>query len=85
MRLIICRFLQVYSLVIIARILLEWVQVTFDHPVARVRRVLRAVTDPLLMPVRKLIPPLRAGGIGIDLSPLVVLVGLSVLAGAICR
>lgn len=84
MRLAICRILQIYSLVIIARILLEWVRVTFDHPIARVRSVLRVVTDPVLVPVRRLIPPLRAGGMGIDLSPLVVLVALSVIAGAIC-
>jgi YggT family protein len=83
-RLLVCRFFQIYSLVIIARILLEWVQVTGDHPVARARRVLRIVTDPVLEPVRRLIPPLRAGGIGIDLSPLVVLVAISVIAGAVC-
>lgn len=84
MRLAICRILQIYSLVIIVRILLEWVQVTPDHPVARIRAVLRRVTDPVLVPVRRLIPPVRAGGMGIDLSPLVVLVGLSVIVGVIC-
>jgi len=81
---IICRLIQIYSLVLIARILLEWIQVSADHPVARARRVLRAVTDPVLIPVRRLLPPVRAGGLGIDLSPMVVMVGLWILASIIC-
>ena len=71
-------------MVIIARILLEWVQVPFDHPIERVRRVFRVATDPVLVPVRKILPPIRAGGMGIDLSPIVVLVALSVIASVIC-
>ncbi len=81
---IICRILQIYSLVVIARIILEYIPGTFDHPVARIRRVFRAVTDPVLQPLRSVIPPVRMGGVGIDLSPLVLLVALSLLAGAIC-
>lgn len=81
---IICRILQIYSLVVIARIILEYVPVTFDHPVARIRSGFRAVTDPLLRPLRAMIPPVRLGGVGIDLSPLVLLVTLSILASVIC-
>ncbi|MCJ7727013.1 MAG: YggT family protein [Acidimicrobiia bacterium] len=82
---IICRLIQVYSLVLIARILLEWLQVSPDHPVARARRILRAVTDPVLIPVRMMIPPINTGGVGIDLSPLVVLVALGIIGSVICR
>jgi YggT family protein len=81
---IICRAIQIYSLVVIARIVLEYVPVTSDHPVARIRRAFRSVTDPVLQPLRAILPPVRLGGVGIDLSPLVLLVGLSLLAGAIC-
>ncbi len=81
---LICRLIQIYSLVLIARILLEWLQVSSDHPVATARRVLRAVTDPVLIPVRRLLPPISAGGMGLDLSPLVVLVALGIIGGVIC-
>ena len=84
MAVIVCRVIQIYSLVLIARILLEWIQVSPDHPVARTRRVLRAVTDPVLIPVRRLLPPVRAGGVGIDLSPMVVIVALWIIASIIC-
>ena len=85
MTVFICRLIQIYSLVLIARILLEWIQVSGDHPVARIRRALRAVTDPVLNPVRRLLPPVRAGGVGIDLSPMVVIVALWIIASIICR
>jgi uncharacterized protein YggT (Ycf19 family) len=38
----------------------------------------------VLEPLRRLIPPVRAGGVGIDLSLAVAFVILWVLRGAIC-
>ena len=81
---VICFLLTAYALVVFARIVFEWIPVSYDHPLARVRSVLRAVTEPALAPIRALIPPIRMGGVGIDLSPLVLVLGLSILAGVIC-
>lgn len=81
---VVCWILQAYGLVVFARIILEWIPVSYDHPVARVRSVLRAVTEPVLGPLRAIIPPVRVGGMGLDLSPLILILGLSLLAGAIC-
>jgi YggT family protein len=81
---IVCLLLQVYSLVIFARIILEWIPVSYDHPVARVRSVLRTATEPVLAPFRRLIPPVRTGTAAIDLSPIVVMLLLAVLIGAVC-
>ncbi|MGF1471876.1 MAG: YggT family protein [Rubrobacteraceae bacterium] len=36
----------------------------------------RAVVNPILMPIRNNIPPLRLGGFGLDLSPIIALIGL---------
>lgn len=36
----------------------------------------RAVADPILGPIRSSIPPLRIGGFGLDLSPIIALLGL---------
>jgi len=82
---IVCLILQVYSLVIFARIILEWVPVDSEHPVARVRSVLRTVTEPVLGPVRRLLPPLRSGSVALDLSPLAVILGITVLTWILCR
>ena len=38
-----------------------------------------AVTDPILNPLRRLIPPLRLGGIALDLSSMIIIFGLVIL------
>jgi YggT family protein len=82
---IVCSLIQLYILVVFARILLDWVRVPSEHPVGKVRSVLATVVDPVLIPLRRIIPPVRLGGAALDLSPLVLLIGLSILSSAICR
>jgi YggT family protein len=69
--------LEIYSLVILARVLLTWVP-NLDpyHPVVQ---FLHQITDPVLEPARKLIPPIGM----IDISALVVLIVLQFLANAL--
>lgn len=69
---------QLYSFLILIRVLLSWINVNpyrprFDHPLVR---VLNRVTDPVLVPLRRIIPPI--GGT-IDISPVVALILLEVL------
>ncbi len=82
---IICTILALYVWVVIARIILEWIPVPGDHPVGQVRRGLARVTDPVLMPLRRAIPPLRTGSIALDLSPIVLILGLQVIQAVLCR
>ena len=82
---IVCSIIQLYIIVVFARILLDWVRVPGDHPVGRVRSALSIVVDPVLIPLRRIIPPVRMGAAALDLSPLVLLIGLSILSSAICR
>jgi len=81
---ILCAALQIYSLVIVARIVLEWIPVTYDHPVARIRSAFRAVTEPLLAPIRAMVPTVRLGGMGLDLSPIILILAVNLIAGVIC-
>ena len=81
---IVCSILVAYQLVILARIIMEYIPVSYDHPLARVRAGLRAVTEPLLAPLRAIIPAIRLGGVGLDLSPLILIVVINLLAAAIC-
>ncbi|MFO1352569.1 MAG: YggT family protein [Gammaproteobacteria bacterium] len=57
---------------VIVRAVLSWVSPHQGHPVAE---LLYRLTEPLLRPVRNLLPPLS----GLDLSPLVVLIAFGVL------
>ena len=61
--------LDVYFWIVVARAVLSWVN---PDPHNLLVRALVAVTEPVLRPFRRLVPPSRLGGI--DLSPLVVLV-----------
>jgi YggT family protein len=82
---LLCNLIFLFELVVFARILLDWIQLPYGHPVAKLRDGLSVVVDPVLRPIRKVIPPLRLGGVGLDLSPLVLLVALSLLQGIVCR
>lgn len=64
---------------LIVRIILDWVQVPAGHPVGRLRSTLASFTDPLLVPLRKLIPPVRLGAVALDVSVIVLLVALNIL------
>jgi YggT family protein len=64
---------------IIASILFSWfpgypsssfMQAVYD--------AVRAVANPILMPIRSRVPMLQLGGFGIDLSPIIAIFGLSI-------
>ena len=65
--------LTVYLWIIIARALLSWVNPDPSNPIVR---FLYRVTEPVLRPVRRRLPTLA---MGLDLSPLVVILGIYVL------
>lgn len=65
--------LQVYQLILLARVLMSWLpNLDPNNPIAR---FLYRVTEPVLAPIRSALPPMG----GIDLSPLVVFLGISVI------
>jgi YggT family protein len=66
------QLIDLYSLVIIAAVVVSWIDVPRDHPAVK---LLRNVTEPVLAPVRGVLP--QTGGI--DFSPIVVLIGLQLL------
>jgi YggT family protein len=43
-----------------------------------------AVTEPVLRPIRGLLPPVRMGAMAFDLSPIIVFVIIQVLQFSIC-
>lgn len=80
----ICTLIQLYLLVLFARILLSWFPVTPGTFLAQVNGLLYSLTEPVLGPIRRAIPPMRMGAMGLDLSPLIVFIGGQILLGAIC-
>jgi YggT family protein len=64
--------LSVYLVVLFGRIVLSWFPLAPDGPMAAIARVFYALTEPVLAPIRSVIPPLQMGGMGLDLSPMIV-------------
>jgi YggT family protein len=81
---LICALLQVYVFAIFGRIVLSWFPLSPGGAMASIFSFLFSVTEPVLGPVRRLLPPVRLGGMGLDFSPIVVLFGVQILAQAIC-
>ncbi len=64
--------LQAYVIVLIATALLSWVRPTYDSPIRKLQQVLAAITEPVLAPVRRILPTARVGGVGFDFSIMIV-------------
>jgi YggT family protein len=73
---LLCLIAQVYLIIVFARILLSWFPIPPDGVMASIFSVLYAVTEPLLGPIRRALPPVAMGGMGLDLSPIIVIFAL---------
>jgi len=69
---LISTLLKLYWYVILARVLMSWFSPDPSHPVVR---GIYALTEPVLGPVRRILPPMG----GFDLSPIVIFLVLMYL------
>ncbi len=81
---LICTLLQLYIFVLLVRVVLSWFPISPHGAMATVASFLYTITDPILMPLRRFLPPVRMGAMALDLSPLVAFFAISFLMGAIC-
>ncbi len=85
---IVCLLLTIYTILLFVRVIVSWAflfgfRPPYSGPVRTVLDLLQDVTEPVLRPLRSMIPPLRAGGVGLDLSIIVAFVILAVLRTAL--
>lgn len=80
----VCFLLQLYLLVIFARIVLSWFPSSPEGALGAIQGVLRTLTEPLLGPLRSVLPPVQMGAAALDLSPIVATMGIVVLSRVIC-
>jgi YggT family protein len=75
--------LLLFGLVMLARLVVDWVGVLGGGSraewVGTARRVTHAITEPVIAPVRRLLPPVRAGSVSIDLAFTIVFIAVWVL------
>ena len=71
-------------LVLLARFIIDWVQLLARSwrpkgVVAALCEAIFTITDPPLRAIRGVIPPIRMGGAMLDLSPMVLLIGIYIV------
>jgi len=71
--------LQLYTLAIFGRIILSWFPLQPGSAMASIFSFLYGITEPVLGPVRRMLPSMGA----IDISPIVVILALQLIGGAI--
>jgi YggT family protein len=74
------QLLSLYLIAVFGRVILSWFPLSPNGPMSGVYGFLYTITEPVLGPVRRIMPPLG----GLDLSPIVVLFGIQILSSAIC-
>ncbi|MDJ0954625.1 MAG: YggT family protein [Acidimicrobiia bacterium] len=86
---LICTLLSLAWLSLLAWIILSYVvnfgRLPWGHPIRRIYDAMSNVINPILVPIRRVMPPLRAGGMGLDLSPMVLFLIIIILQNILCR
>jgi len=77
--------LQLYFYAVIAWVILSWIPTSSTHPLGKVNVFLDRIIYPVILPLRRVIPPVRLGGGMLDLSPIVLIIGLRLLMNLIAR
>jgi YggT family protein len=67
----------VYLILIFIRILMSWIpRMPYNRYLAAFLKFVSDVTDPYLNLFRRILPPVRMGGAGLDLSPIIATIVL---------
>lgn len=76
---LLCLVGRLYLIALFARIILSWFPISPDSPFASIFGFLYTITEPVLGPIRRMLPPMGMGGMALDLSPIIVIFGFQLL------
>jgi YggT family protein len=83
-RSILCTALGIYLLILLLRIVFSWIPMAPENPLQAVNSFCARLTEPLLTPIRNLLPPVQMGGMALDLSSMALFLVVIILRGFIC-
>jgi YggT family protein len=81
---LICAVLNVYFLILLVRVVASWFPPPTTPLLERIVSILWALTEPVLRPFRSLFPPVRMGGMALDLSALIPFFLIAILRNTLC-
>ncbi len=75
---LIAKLIDLYTLIIIIRAILSWINIDrTDKFWNDITRIFRNLTEPVLRPFRRLVPPEKTGHI--DISPILAIITLQIV------
>ena len=72
---VVCILVQLYVVAIFVRIILSWFPIGLDSPFRPIVDFLYKITEPVLAPIRRVLPPMG----GLDLSVLIVILAIRII------
>jgi YggT family protein len=80
---LLCYALGAYYIVLLAYVVFAWVPRP-PEPLLPLVDGTRRLVDPVLQPIRRRMPGVPIGGVRLDLSIIIVFLGLSILRSVVC-
>ena len=80
---LLCTLLQLYLFVVLVRIVFSWFPLRPGGVPQQIAGVLVTLTEPILGPLRRVIPSVPMGAMRLDLSPLILIFGITIVQGMI--
>lgn len=81
---VLCVLLNIYQLILLARIILSWVP-RVPEGARPIVGLIYTLTDPPIKIARPLIPPIRIGAVALDVSIMLVFFLLILLQSIVCK
>ena len=79
-----CTLLLLYMLILLVRIAMSWFPAPTSPAGERFVSILWSLTEPVLRPFRSIFPPVRMGGMALDLSALAPFIIIAILRNIFC-
>ncbi len=80
---IVCWLLSAFVFLLLVYVVFSWIPRP-PEPVLPIVRGIDRIMTPLLEPIRRMLPPLRLGGMGLDLSVIVVFFVIAIVQSFLC-
>ena len=80
---VLCVLLLLFELAFLLRIVLSFFPLAPSGGTATVRDLTILVTDPVVLPIRRALPPM-GGGLAFPIDTLLILIGLQVIIAIVC-
>ena len=70
--------LNIYLIILLAHVIFSWVPRP-PEPIVPLVLGVRRLVEPVAAPIRRVIPPLRLGGVALDLSIIILFIAVRIL------